>query len=72
LSELSKRPSSGKLSMDEFADKCAKEFDNNGNLIIADFQEYAADLARILEKNGLIKIKGNSIKWKASVMARVS
>ena len=72
LSELSKRPSSGKLSMDEFADKCAKEFDNNGNLIIADFQEYAADLARILEKNGLIKIKGNSIKWKAPVMARVS
>ncbi len=64
LSELSKRPSSGKFSMDEFADKCAKEFDNNGNLIIADFQEYAADLARILEKNGLVKIKGNSIKWK--------
>jgi hypothetical protein len=64
LSELSKRPSSGKLSMDEFAEKCAKEFDNSGNLIIADFQEYAADLARILEKNGLIKVKGNSIKWK--------
>ena len=64
LSELSKRPSSGKLSMDDFADKCAKEFDNNGNLIIADFQEYSADLARILEKNGLIKVKGNSIKWK--------
>jgi hypothetical protein len=64
LSELSKRPSSGKLSMDEFADKCAKEFDSSGNLIIADFQEYAADLARILEKNGLIKVKGNSIKWK--------
>ena len=64
LSELSNRPSSGKLSMDEFTDKCAKEFDNNGYLIIADFLEYASDLARILEKNGLIKVKGNSIKWK--------
>jgi len=64
LGELSKRPSSGKLSMDEFTKKCAKEFDNNGSLIIADFQEYAADLARILEKNGIVKLKGNSIKWK--------
>jgi hypothetical protein len=64
LNELSKRPSSGRISMDEFTEKCAKEFDNSGNLIIADFQEYAADLARILEKNGLVKVKGNSIKWK--------
>jgi len=64
LKELANRPSSRKLSMDEFTEKCAKEFDNNGNIIIADFQEYAADLARILEKNGLVKIKGNSIKWK--------
>ncbi len=64
LGELSKRPSSGKLSMDEFTEKCAKEFDNSGNLMIADFQEYAADLARILEKNGIVKLKGNSIKWK--------
>jgi hypothetical protein len=64
LSELSKPPSYGKLNMDKFTEKCAKEFDNNGNLIIADFQEYAADLARILEKNGVVKVKGNSIKWK--------
>ena len=50
--------------MDEFAEKCAKEFDNNGNIIIADFQEMAAELSRILEKNGVIKIKGNAMKWK--------
>ncbi|MDD4653332.1 MAG: hypothetical protein PHQ34_14015 [Methanothrix sp.] len=64
LNELANRPSSGRMSMDEFTEKCAKEFDNSGNLIIADFQEYAADLARILEKNGNVKVKGNSIKWK--------
>ena len=65
LSDLSARPSSGKLSMNEFADRCAKEFDTNGNLMIADFQEYAADLARIIEKNGIVKVKGDSIKWKS-------
>ena len=64
LSDLSARPSSGKLSMNEFADRCAKEFDTNGNIMIADFQEYAADLVRIIEKNGLVKVKGDSIKWK--------
>ena len=64
LNDLSSRPPSGKLSMDEFAEKCAKEFDNDGNIIIADFLEMAADLSRILEKNGVIKIKGNAIKWK--------
>lgn len=64
LNELANRPSSGRMSMDEFTEKCAKEFDNSGNLIIADFQEYAADLARILEKNGIVKVKGNFIKWK--------
>ena len=64
IHDLSNRPPSGKLDMDEFANKCAKEFDNNGNIIIADFQEMAADLSRILEKNGVFKIKGNAIKWK--------
>ena len=64
LNDLSSRPPSGKFSMDEFAEKCAKKFDNDGNLIIADFLEMAADLSRILEKNGVFKIKGNAIKWK--------
>jgi hypothetical protein len=64
LHDLSIRPPSGKLSLDEFADKCAKEFDNDGNIIIADLQQMSADLARILEKNGIVKIKGNAIKWK--------
>jgi len=64
LHDLSIRHHSGKLSVDEFADKCAKEFDNDGNIIIADFQQMSADLARILEKNGVVKIKGNAIKWK--------
>jgi len=64
LHDLSIRPPSGKLSVDEFADKCAKEFDNDGNIIIANFQQMSADLARILEKNGVIKIKGSAIKWK--------
>jgi len=62
--DLSKRPPSGKSGLDEFANKCAKEFDNDGNIIIADFQEVASDLSRILEKKGVFKIKGNAIKWK--------
>ena len=33
--------------------------------MIADFQEYAADLARIIEKNGIVKVKGIPIKWKS-------
>jgi hypothetical protein len=38
--------------------------ENNGNLLEIIGQRAAEELARSLEKNDIVKVKGNMIKWK--------
>ncbi len=57
-------PSSGKIDMETFSEKCEFKMENNGNLLEIDGSRAAEELARSLEKNGIIKVKGDSIKWK--------
>ena len=38
--------------------------ENNGNLFEINGRMAAEELARSLEKNDIIKVKGDSIKWK--------
>jgi RNA binding exosome subunit len=56
--------SSGKMDMETFSERCELQIENNGNLLEIDGQIAAEELARSLEKNDVIKIKGNSIKWR--------
>ena len=56
--------SSGKMDMESFAERCEFQLENNGNLLEISGRMAAGELARSLEKNDIIKVKGNSIKWK--------
>ena len=63
VSELAE-PSSGKVDMEAFAKRCEFQMENKGNLLEIDGSRAAEELARSLEKNGIIKVKGDSIKWR--------
>jgi len=54
----------GKMDIEDFADLCDIEFGDRWRMSI-EGGEVAEEIARSLEKNGMLKMKGNSIKWKA-------
>ena len=63
ISDL-KEPSPGKVDLEAFRERCEFEMEKNGDLLEINGRRAAAELARSLEKNGIIKVKGDSIKWK--------
>ena len=50
--------------MKAFSERCDFEMENNGDLLELKGRRAAGELARSLEKNDIIKVKGDSIKWK--------
>ena len=63
ISELSE-PSSGKMDMEAFSERCEFQMESNGDLLEIDGRKAAEELARSLEKNDIVKVKGDSIKWR--------
>jgi hypothetical protein len=63
ISDL-KEPTSGWLSMEDFRKRCKFEMENDGDLLEIDGRRAVDELARVLEKNGIIKTKGGSAKWR--------
>jgi hypothetical protein len=63
ISDL-EEPTPGKVDMGAFRERCEFEMESNGNLLEIDGSRAAEELARSLEKNGIIKVKGDSVKWK--------
>jgi hypothetical protein len=57
-------PSSGKIDIEAFSERCEFQMENNGNLLEINGQRAAGELARSLEKNDIVKVKGNIIKWR--------
>jgi hypothetical protein len=57
-------PSPGKIDMKAFSKRCEFQLENNGDLLELNGRSAAEELARSLEKNDIIKVKGDSIKWK--------
>jgi hypothetical protein len=58
------KPTSGKIDMEAFSERCEFQMEENGNLLDVSGRSAAEELARSLEKNDIIKVKGDSIKWK--------
>jgi hypothetical protein len=58
------QPAKGKMDIEEFADKCVVDL-GNWNVFSIDASLVAEEIARSLEKKGILKMKGNTIKWKA-------
>jgi hypothetical protein len=53
-----------KINIEAFSERCEFQMENNGNLLEIIGQRAAEELARSLEKNDIVKVKGNMIKWK--------
>jgi hypothetical protein len=63
ISDL-KEPSPGKVDLEAFRERCEFEMEKKGDLLEINGRRAAEELARSLEKNGILKVKGDSIKWK--------
>lgn len=57
-------PSQDKEDMDSFCERSQMKKEIEGNILELDASEAVEVLARSMEKNGVIKIKGDRIKWK--------
>ncbi len=65
ITDMVEEPSPGKIDMQAFSERCILEMEKDGDLLIIDGVETAEEIARVLEKNGIIKLKGETIKWKS-------
>ena len=63
ISDL-KESSPGKVDLEAFRERCEFDMERNGDLLEINGRRAAEELARSLEKKGIIKLKGDSIKWK--------
>lgn len=58
------KSSSGKMGAETFYERCALQIEDDGNILKVDGKRAGQEIARSLEKNGVVKVKGDSIKWK--------
>jgi hypothetical protein len=65
ITDLVEDPSSGKIDLEAFSKRCELDLEKEGDILSIDGTDVAEDIARVLEKNGIIKMKGNTIKWKS-------
>jgi len=64
MDDLLDEPSKGKMDMEDFAERCILDVGDKDILSI-DASLVAEEVARSLEKNGIIKLKGSTIKWRS-------
>lgn len=58
------KSSSGKMDSKTFYEMCAIQIEDDGNILKVNGRRVGQEIARSLEKNGIIKIKSDSVKWK--------
>ena len=64
IKSLVEQPAKGKMDSEDFADRCVVDLGDR-NVLSIDASLVAEEIARSLEKKGILKMKGNTIKWKA-------
>lgn len=65
IADLVEESSPGKISLEAFSEMCELDFEKEGDILSIDATEVAEDIAKALEKNGILKLKGDVIKWKS-------
>ena len=63
ISEL-KEPAPGWMRLEDLQKRCKVEMDDEGNLLEIDGRSSVNELAKVMEKNGIIKTKGARARWK--------
>jgi hypothetical protein len=64
MEKLTRSPHSQKMDVEEFANLCFFQLKEKKGFLWIDGSGVAEELAKVLEKNGALKIKGNNIKWR--------
>jgi hypothetical protein len=64
LTDLIENHSSEKMDFETFEDECQLVLDSKNRTLRVSGYPVAEEIAKVLEKNGLIKIKGDVIRWK--------
>lgn len=64
IEKLATSPSSRKMDFAEFIEECNLNIDDEDSTLNVYGDDMAEELARVLEKSGVIKRKGDKIKWK--------
>jgi hypothetical protein len=63
LADLAENQANGRMDMEDFMYNCDMEVEEEGNILRIIGVDAARELARVLEKNNVIKMKGDTIKW---------
>jgi hypothetical protein len=66
IEKLAMSPTSRKMDFAEFADECNMTLEDEGSVLNIYGDEVAEELARVLEKSGVVKWKGDKLKWKSN------
>ena len=66
IEKLATSPTSRKMDFGEFIENCSMRLkDEDGDDILIDGEEVAEELAKVLEKSDVVKVKGDKVKWKS-------
>jgi hypothetical protein len=65
IEKLATSPSSRKMDFAAFAEECSLHLEDEGNALSIDGEDAAEELARVLEKSGIVKWKGDKLKWRS-------
>lgn len=65
IEKLTTSPSSRRMDFVQFAEECSLSLEDEGSVLNVDGEEVAEELARVLEKSGIVKWKGDKLKWKS-------
>jgi hypothetical protein len=66
IEKLATSPTSRKMDFGEFIENCSMSLkDEDGDDLLIDGKEVAEELAKVLEKSDVLKVKGDKVKWKS-------
>lgn len=65
IEKLATSPPSNKMDFSQFAEECTIHIEDEGSALSIHGKDVAEDLARVLEKSGIVKWKGDRLKWKS-------
>jgi hypothetical protein len=65
IEKLATSPASRKMDFAEFAEECTMTLEDDSSVLNVYGDDVAEDLARVLEKSGVVKWKGDKLKWKS-------
>jgi hypothetical protein len=66
IEKLATSPTSRKMDFREFIENCTMRLkDEDGDDLLIDGKKVAEELAKVLEKSDVVKVKGDKVKWKS-------